>query len=105
MYTRNLYNEVVQRHNFNGANELEIMGGFVGPSPVKSLTETDLNCRIVYGCLQSGKVSEKLHQQFLRATKSSKKRTSVVCNQPGGSCKYPSKENAISASSPEEGPL
>ena len=73
MYTRNLYNEVVQRHNFNGANELEIMGGFVGPSPVKSLTETDLNCRIVYGCLQSGKVSEKLHQQFLRATKSSKK--------------------------------
>ena len=72
MYTRNLYNEVVQRHNFNGANELEIMGGFVGPSPVKSLTETDLNCRIVYGCLQSGKVSEKLHQQFLRATKSSK---------------------------------
>ena len=70
MYTKNLYNEIFERHKRNGCDQLEIMGGFLGPKPVEDLKTTGLSCNVIYGCLNSGIISKKLHKDLIRSTAS-----------------------------------
>lgn len=71
MFHDNLYNEVFTRHLKNGCDQLNIMGGWVGPAPLADLKSTGLRCNVVYGCLQSGKVRREQHSAFLSTVQSS----------------------------------
>ena len=70
MFQDKLYEEVFNRHLRNGCNQLDIMGGWVGPVPLADLASTGLKCNVVYGCLQSGKVRREQHSAFLTTVQS-----------------------------------
>tara|TARA_B100000768_G_scaffold181166_1_gene203139 strand:- start:1892 stop:2911 length:1020 start_codon:yes stop_codon:yes gene_type:complete len=72
MYTKNLYDEIFERHKRNGCDQLEIMGGYIGLKPVEDLKATGLSCNVIYGCLKSGIVARKIHKQLIRSTNSNR---------------------------------
>ena len=46
-----------------------VITGYLGISPLKKLTELEVDCKVVYGMYNDNGISEKLHDQFLKLQK------------------------------------
>lgn len=66
IYNQNLENIIFSRHTVNNADRLIILSGYVGPTPISNLTNTGLNCTVIYGMYPSASISSSLHQVLTR---------------------------------------
>jgi hypothetical protein len=49
IYTKNLQNTLLQRHHSNGADELIILSGYSGPSPIKKASSLGIKLTFIHG--------------------------------------------------------
>ena len=72
IYTDNLCDVVTSRHNTNNANEILILGGFIGPGPAENLAKnlsSSIDCKVIYGCYQKSNVNSIYHNKYQEITK------------------------------------
>ena len=50
MYYSNLENLIFKRHHQNKAEELLILGGFIGVDPIQQISKEKIKTTVVYGC-------------------------------------------------------
>lgn len=62
MFTQDLHDLVFRRHEQNGADELLIITGYIGPYPFKELKKLPIKCSVIYGMYGSDSIGEKLHE-------------------------------------------
>lgn len=72
MYYNNLDHLILKRHFDNGANNLLILGGYLGLEPVERLAKEKIQTTVIYGCMQRAAFNPTLDQSFKRITNSSK---------------------------------
>ena len=71
MFTQNLQRLVFKRHEENGADELLIITGYIGPSPFRELNKLPIKCRVIYGMYGSDSIGERLHKTLVQFQSSS----------------------------------
>ena len=52
MYCEDLYKLIYNRHKDNNADQLLIMGGFIGYSPVEEISKENIDVTIIYGAMK-----------------------------------------------------
>lgn len=62
MFIQDLQNLIFKRHEKNGADELLIITGYIGPSPFRELNSLPVKCRVIYGMYGSDSIGERLHK-------------------------------------------
>lgn len=62
MFIQDLQNLIFKRHEQNGADELLIITGYIGPSPFRELNSLPVKCRVIYGMYGSDSIGERLHK-------------------------------------------
>lgn len=62
MFIQDLQHVVFKRHEQNGADELLIITGYIGPYPFKELNKLPIECRVIYGMYGSDSIGQKLHE-------------------------------------------
>lgn len=82
MFTQNLQDLVFKRHEANGADELLIITGYIGPYPFKELNNIPIKCRVIYGMYGSDSIGEKLHKA-LSNIQSSSTNTELLYSKAG----------------------
>ena len=70
MYTTNLENLILNRHLQNKADELLILGGFIGISPIEKIANK-IKSTIIYGCIKNSNLNLQQHNKYLSITKAS----------------------------------
>ena len=64
LYSENLENIVFDRHNSHRADELIVVSGYVGPSPVARVRDLPLNTTVIYGMYGQDKIRKSLHNSL-----------------------------------------
>ena len=72
MYTENLENLILNRHQENRADELLILGGFIGISPIERISN-EIKSTIIYGCMTKSNLNLQQHNKYLSITEASSK--------------------------------
>ena len=70
MYTEDLENLILKRHRKNNSDELLILGGFIGISPIEKIA-TEIKSTIIYGCMKKSNLNLQQHNKYLSITNSS----------------------------------
>lgn len=65
LFSENLEEIVFGRHNVVLADELVIVSGYLGPSPVQRLSSLPFNTTVIYGMYGSEKIKKKLHEALI----------------------------------------
>lgn len=65
LYTRNLEEIIFQRHNLVQTDELIILSGYVGPSPIERLNQLPFHSKVIYGMYGSEGIKYSLHNSLL----------------------------------------
>jgi hypothetical protein len=65
LYTRNLEELIFQRHNHVPSDELIILSGYVGPSPIERLHQLPFYSKVIYGMYGSEGIKPSLHNSLL----------------------------------------
>ena len=68
MYRENLENLVLQRHNSNKADELLILGGFIGVNPVEQIAKEEIKTTVIYGCMIKANLNKAYHKKYTDIT-------------------------------------
>ena len=71
MYCENLENLVLKRHHSNRADELLILGGYIGFKPLERISKEEINTTIIYGCMAKSNLNKEGHKKYLELTKNS----------------------------------
>jgi len=71
MYCDNLENLVLQRHNHNKADELLILGGYIGYIPVEKISKEKIKTKVIYGCMRSANLNQQSHKKYKELTNNS----------------------------------
>ena len=50
MYTNDLENLIMERHQKNGADDLIILGGYISVAPIQKLSKKSIDATVIYGC-------------------------------------------------------
>lgn len=82
MFTKDLQDLVFKRHDGNGAEELLIITGYIGPSPFRELSKLPIKCRVIYGMYGSDSIGERLHKT-LNEFQSSSQNTELHYSKAG----------------------
>jgi hypothetical protein len=70
MYTQDLENLILKRHHENGADNIIILGGYVGPSPIEKISKEKIHCKVIYGCKSHSLINSDLHKKYVSISKS-----------------------------------
>ncbi len=71
LYKENLENIIFHRHEIFEADEIIVLSGYVGPSPVRKLTALPLQSTLVYGMYGSDGIKPSLHNSLTEIQHSS----------------------------------
>ncbi len=66
LYTQNLEEIIFNRHEILDTDELIVLSGYLGPSPVARLEELPFNSRVIYGMYGSEGIQTSLHNSLTR---------------------------------------
>lgn len=66
LYTQDLENIVFGRHEVFESDELVIISGYLGPSPVSNLQSLPLKCKVIYGMYPTDGIQNNLHHALLK---------------------------------------
>jgi len=69
MYYSNLENLIFKRHHQNKAEELLILGGYIGVDPIQQISKEKIKTTVVYGCMQKAALNEIYHKKYIQLTK------------------------------------
>ena len=69
MYCENLENLILKRHNFNNADELLILGGFIGFAPLEKISKEGIPTKLIYGCMKNSDLNKNEHKKYVDLTK------------------------------------
>jgi|TARA_B110000967_G_C18861161_1_gene550019 hypothetical protein len=72
MYCNNLEDLILKRHDYNQANELLILGGFIGVLPVEKVSKEKIKTTVIYGCMKNANLNEQYHEKYINLTKDNK---------------------------------
>ena len=81
MYCNNLEDLILKRHDYNQANELLILGGFIGVLPVEKVSKEKIKTTVIYGCMKNANLNEQYHEKYINLTKDNKN-----LEPPGSPC-------------------
>jgi hypothetical protein len=65
LYTDNLEELIFNRHNIHLSDELIVLSGYLGPSPVSRLRELPFRTRVIYGMYGSEGIKPGLHNSLI----------------------------------------
>jgi hypothetical protein len=65
MYCNNLEDLILKRHDYNQANELLILGGFIGVLPVEKVSKEKIKTTVIYGCMKNANLNEQYHEKYI----------------------------------------
>ena len=71
MYCENLENLVLERHKDNNADELLILGGWIGFNTPKKLSKRGISTKLIYGCIKRADLNKKAHKNYVDLTNES----------------------------------
>lgn len=63
--TNSLEELIFSRHNEVESDELQIVSGYIGPQPIKNLTELPIRSKVVFGMYKDQGIQKSLHTQVL----------------------------------------
>ena len=66
LYTKNLDQKIFNAHQYIPSDELIILSGFVGPTPIHKLSNLSIKTTVIYGMYGSASISQPLHKVFLQ---------------------------------------
>ncbi len=66
LFNTNLEEIIFHRHQTIRSNELVILSGYLGPSPVERLKDLPLNSTVIYGMYGDKGIQERLHNALVR---------------------------------------
>ena len=70
IYQENLEDIILNRHKINHANELIILSGYIGFSPIQKISnKSELNSTIIYGCYKNSGVTKEYHESYCKISK------------------------------------
>lgn len=69
LYHQNLEELIFQRHEILDTDELIVLSGYLGPSPIKRLEEIPINSRVIYGMYGSEGIQTNLHKSLVEIQK------------------------------------
>ncbi len=64
IYIDKLHDLIMQRHNYNLAKELIVLGGWIGPKPVTDVSLLNINSKIIYGCMPRANLTSHHHKIY-----------------------------------------
>ncbi|MGG1609138.1 restriction endonuclease PLD domain-containing protein [Bacillus wiedmannii] len=71
LFTNNLNQLIFSQHNRVNCDELFIISGYVGPSPIQRLSQLPIKTTVIYGMYGSESISTKLHNTLIPLHKQS----------------------------------
>jgi len=71
LYTNKLNENIFNTHNYIECDELIIISGYIGPSPIKRLSSLPIKTAIIYGLFSADSNIDILHSSFLKLHKAS----------------------------------
>ena len=79
-YFNNLESLVLDRHLHNGAEELIILSGYIGPFPIEQLAKKQIRSKIIWGTLAEDKktFTREFHNKYKAITGDTSNRTEVL---------------------------
>lgn len=69
MYYSNLEELILKRHNHNHADEILILGGWIGFEPIQRISKENIKATVIYGCKQKASLNYIVHKKFSTITK------------------------------------
>lgn len=82
LYYDNLEEIIFNKHEFFDIDELIIISGYIGPSPIRRLEELPFKSTVIYGMYGCDSISLKLHNTLLDIQNLSKKVSIKYCKTP-----------------------
>ena len=70
MYCKNLEDLILKRHIENKADQLLILGGYIGLEPIERISKERINTKVIYGCMQKAFLNENYHNKYVNLTES-----------------------------------
>lgn len=70
MYCKDLEDLIIKRHHHNNADELLILGGFIGVAPIERISKEKINTIVIYGCMQRATLNENYHKKYIQLSES-----------------------------------
>ena len=71
MYHKNLEDLIFKRHKQNNADELQILGGFIGVYPIEKMSKENIKTTVIFGCMQKAALNESYHKKYIQLSESS----------------------------------
>ena len=65
LFNDNLEEIIFHKHELIDTDELIIISGYIGPSPIKRLATLPFNCTVIYGMYGSDSISKRLHNTLV----------------------------------------
>ncbi|MDB3997111.1 NgoFVII family restriction endonuclease [Gammaproteobacteria bacterium] len=72
LYIQNLEELILKRHHQNNADQLIVLGGFIGPSPVEKIAKEDIKSSIIYGCKAKANFNSNFDKKYKEISSSTK---------------------------------
>lgn len=72
LYIQNLEELILQRHHQNNADQLIVLGGFIGPSPVEKIAKEDIKSSVIYGCKAKANFNANFDKKYKEISSSTK---------------------------------
>lgn len=95
LFYDNLEEIIFHRHELFESDELIVLSGYVGPQPVKRLSELSFKSSVIYGMYGSDSISEKLHNSLKRVSNESSQIEIMYSKLPVHSKCYIWRKNGI----------
>ena len=71
MYYKNLEDLIFKRHKQNNADELLILGGFIGVYPIEKMSKENIKTTVIFGCMQKAALNESYHKKYIQLSENS----------------------------------
>lgn len=82
LFYKELEEIIFNRHEIFESDELVILSGYLGPSPISMLEDLPLKTTVIYGMYGESGIANKLHEKLVDIDKSSSKVNIVYSNIP-----------------------
>lgn len=77
IYTKDLESIILERHKENKAEELWVLGGYIGPTPVEKIAEKEIKSKIIYGCKPRANLKLEFHNKYRAISETESSKTEV----------------------------
>lgn len=81
LYSEDLETIILNRHEIIDADELIVISGYVGPTPIIKLNNLPINSTVVYGMYRENGISPTLHRSFLNLARNNGNKVKILYSE------------------------